>query len=311
MNCAVLLLVFNRPDKTAEVFESVRAARPPRLYVSADGPRSDRPGESERCVAVREIVSKVDWPCELSTLFREHNLGCKLGVSSGIGWFFEHESEGIILEDDVLPEPGFFKYCDELLERYRDDDRVGAISGCNFLSGRLSMPESYFFSRYCHIWGWATWRRNWKDYDAALPDWPAWDRAGGLERIFADPAAASYWRRAFGAVHRGEIDTWDYQWQFHLWRSGSLCAVPARNQTSNLGFDGDATHTVSDMPAFALNSPAGPLSFPLVHPDSVDRSEQADQLNDRHVYGFSTTRKLKAEVMRLARRIFPGTKAAG
>lgn len=303
MKSAVLLIAFNRPDKTRQVFAAIRVAQPRRLYVAADGPRAGRDGEGARCREVRAIASAVDWPCQLTTLFRDVNLGCKRAVSSGINWFFEHEEAGIILEDDVLPQPGFFEYCDELLDRYATDQRVAAISGCNFLGNRYRIPESYFFSRYCHIWGWATWRRSWREYDVGMAQWPAWDAAGNLERIFPDPLAASYWRNAFSAVHRGEIDTWDYQWQFSCWRRRALAAVPARNQTTNLGFDGDATHTTAAVPGFVLDSPSRPLAFPLVHPATVEREVAADRINDVHVYGFSLANRLKARAGGIARRL--------
>ena len=168
MNSAVLFVIFNRPETTARVFEAIRSARPPRLYVAADGPRTSRSGEADRCRLVREIASRVDWTCELHTLFREANLGCKLGVSGAIDWFFQSETEGIILEDDVVPLASFFGLCDELLETYRDDPKVFAVSGCNLVSSVYRPNHSYFFSRYCHVWGWATWRRAWEHYDVPM-----------------------------------------------------------------------------------------------------------------------------------------------
>ena len=152
----VLFLVFNRPDTTAQVFEAIRQAKPPRLYVASDGAREDKEGELEKVKQVREIVSQVDWNCEVKTLFRDKNLGCKIAVSSAIDWFFEQEEMGIILEDDCLPHPTFFRFCQELLERYRDDERIGMISGNNFQFGRKCTDYSYYFSMYSHIWGWAS-----------------------------------------------------------------------------------------------------------------------------------------------------------
>ncbi len=183
MQSPILLLVFNRPDTTRQVFETIRAARPPRLYVAADGPRPGRAGEAERCAEVRELTTQIDWPCELKTLFRNENLGCKIGVSSAIDWFFQNEPEGIILEDDVVPLPSFFLYCDVLLDRYRNDIRVGVISGSNLVSNHLMLEESYFFSRYNHIWGWASWRRAWDHYDVTMASWPEWRNNRGLQNI--------------------------------------------------------------------------------------------------------------------------------
>jgi len=290
----VLFLVFNRPETTRLVFDAIKAARPPKLYIAADGPRGTRPGEAARCEEVRGIVALVDWTCEVHTLFRERNLGCRSAVSSGITWFFSHEIEGIILEDDVLPVASFFDYCDELLERYRDDRRVAMISGCNLVSGHFKAPESYFFSRYNHIWGWASWRRVWQHYDLEMTEWPAWRDANGLARISGgNRLFDSFWRDTFNAAYQGKIDTWDYQWTFTCWRLGCLGILPTFNQTHNLGFGIDATHTTANVPDFVAASPARPLSFPLIHPQAVRRELRADAAIDSRVYGINAINALK------------------
>jgi len=180
----LLFLVFNRPEPTARVFERIRAMRPATLYVSADGPRAGRDGEYDACRKVREIVKNVDWDCDTKYLFHDSNLGCKKGVSTGITWFFENEAEGIVLEDDCLPDPSFFQFCSELLTRYRDDGRIGLIAGTNYL-GESECEDDYFFSRHCPIWGWASWRRAWSRYDLAMRDWPEFKRRGFLQVSFA------------------------------------------------------------------------------------------------------------------------------
>ncbi len=147
MKSPVLFLIFNRPDTTAKVFEAIREARPPKLYIAADGPRPNRAGEKDRCEVTRAIATQVDWPCEVKKLFRDENLGCGKAVSEAITWFFENEPEGIILEDDILPHPDFFPYCDEMLEKYRDNDRVGIISGHNHIYRDLNRESSYGFLR--------------------------------------------------------------------------------------------------------------------------------------------------------------------
>jgi hypothetical protein len=285
MRSPVLFLVFSRPDTTAQVFERIRAAKPPRLYVSADGPRAGRAGEMEACLAVREIATKVDWPCELKTLFQERNLGCKIGVSTGISWFFEQESEGIILEDDVLPVPSFFGYCDELLERYRFDERVGMISGSNLVSSRVKSEDSYFFSKIPLIWGWAAWRRSWQQYDVSIAEWPAWNQSGGLEKLFpGKPLVSSYWRDAFQRVIQGKLNTWDYQLMFARWRYGGLTIIPANNLTDNLGYGLNATHTSQNKPACLLESPAIDLALPLKHPEEIQAKDAQDLLIFKHVH---------------------------
>lgn len=193
MHSAVLFLVFNRPDTTRQVLDSIRQARPPRLYVAADGAREDRPGERERCERVRGIATDVDWPCEVHTLFRARNLGCKTAVSGGISWFFEQEEEGIILEDDVLPDQSFFVFCEELLERYRHEAKVTMISGDYFHGNNHQPTASYFFSRYTHIWGWASWRRAWQHYDREMAQWPS------LIRPLSSNRRCSFQLQSFGA----------------------------------------------------------------------------------------------------------------
>lgn len=285
MRSPILFLVFNRPDTTTKVFERIRAAKPPRLYVAADGPRDGREGELAACQQVRDIATQVDWPCELKTLFQERNLGCKIGVSTGISWFFEQEPEGIILEDDVLPVPSFFGYCDELLEKYRLDENVGMISGSNLVSSKVNCEESYFFSRIPLIWGWASWRRSWQQYDVALQDWPAWDRSGGLQKLFPNkPLVISYWRDAFNRVFDGKLNTWDYQLMFTRWRNGGLTIIPKNNLTDNLGYGANATHTSQHKPACLLDSPVAELNLPLNHPTKIQANDARDFLIFKHVH---------------------------
>jgi hypothetical protein len=291
---SLLFLVFNRPDTTRKVFEAIRAGRPPRLYVAADGPRKNRLGEAGLSEEVRSIATGVDWPCEVKTLFRDENLGCKRGVSSGIDWFFEHESEGVILEDDVLPIQTFFPFCDELLERYRNDHRVAMITGCNLVARYCNRGSSYLFSRYNHIWGWASWRRAWQYYDVTMAEWPAWRDAHGLAKMpGATPSFAAYWRYAFDTAYGNRIDTWDYQWTFACWRVGALTAMPVFNQTQNLGFGAGATHTTGAAPDFIEEAVSRPLAFPLNHPHGVQQDLYIDKKIDSIIFKINLFTLLK------------------
>lgn len=276
----VAFIIFNRPDTTERVFAEIANARPPKLLVVGDGPRSTRPGEADRVAATRAIIDKVDWPCEVLTNYSDVNLGCKRRVSSGIDWVFENVEEAIILEDDCLPDSSFFRFCEEMLERYRHDQRIGMISGDNFQFGRRYGGDSYYFSKYVHIWGWATWRDRWRgSYDVYMARWPLVRDNGRLQDLVLDEDEADYWAAIFERVHQGEIDTWDYQWVFANWVEGRLSVLPSVNLISNIGFGVDATHTTSVSPLSDL--PTEAMQFPLLHPGLRARSGSADRFSDR------------------------------
>jgi hypothetical protein len=302
MRSAVLLLVFNRPDTTRQVFEAIRAARPPRLYVSADGPRRNKDGESSICEEVRRLATAVDWPCEVKTMFREKNLGCRLGVSTGISWFFEQEEEGIILEDDVLPLPGFFNYCDELLEKYRNDERIGTIGGCNLISNLSNPTASYFYSIYSNIWGWASWRRVWKHYDVEMKAWPTWRKQDRLSKYLGrNRMVNTYFQRCFDITHKGNLNTWDYQLSFTCFSLGLLTIIPSYNQIRNLGFGLDGTHmnAGTPIPSYIAESIPHPITFPLSHPVYVKRNEEMDALLDSVLHRVSSFDILKDRIKSL------------
>jgi cephalosporin hydroxylase len=271
---AILFLIFNRPGLTSRVFETIRAARPPRLYVAADGPREGVPQDNELCRQARTITESVDWPCTVSRLYAGKNLGCKLGCSSAISWFFEHEAEGIILEDDVLADPSFFGFCSELLERYRDDERIMHIAGNNFQYGRQRGDGSYYFSLYNHIWGWASWRRAWRHFDLDLKRLPAYLVEDRIGEVLERPEARRFWLYQFVLSHSGEIVGWDYQWTFAIWERGGLAILPNVNLTANIGFGPQAVHC-QDADNNLANMARQPIGR-LRHPTSRSRDVAAD-----------------------------------
>lgn len=283
VNSPVTMIIFNRPDTTASVFAEVARARPGKLLVIADGPRADRPGEAEQCAATRKIIEQVDWPCEVLTNFSDTNLGCKARVSSGLDWVFDTVEEAIILEDDCVPHPSFFRFCDELLEYYKADERVMAISGDNFQDGNVRGAASYYFSRYCHVWGWASWRRAWQHYDVAMTGWPMTRDHGLLREILDNPNQVRRWSKTFDIIHSGVVDTWDVQWMYTCWRRHGLSIIPNVNLISNIGFRPDATHTKNETDRFAA-LPAHPMNFPLQHPLVVTRDIEADLYTERHMF---------------------------
>ena len=292
MKAAVLFIVFNRPSATRLAFEAIRAARPPRLYIAGDGPRAHARGEEALCSLARQIATQVDWPCELRTRFSDTNHGCR-GVANSLSWFFNHEEEGIIIEDDVVPLPSFFDYCEELLDRYRHVPEVGLIVGSNYIQRAYSAPQSYFFTSYFHVWGWATWRRTWNLYDGALTSWPAWLAEGGFGEHFSDPKERAYWQQVLQDVYDRKIDTWAYQLMFMCWRLRLLVAYPNVNLVENIGFGDEATHTKGDVPLYVVESPPSPIRFPLTHPPLLAKNDAADREIWRRVYHRSFRVKLR------------------
>lgn len=279
----VAFLIFNRPETTERVFAEIARARPPKLLVIADGPRADRAGEAERCRAARAIIERVDWDCEVLRNFSDTNLGCRARVSSGLDWVFGQVESAIVLEDDCLPHPDFFRFCEDLLERYRDDERIAHISGTNFLPRPYPNGESYHFSRYTHVWGWASWRRAWRNYDVTMSAWPRIRDDRWLDGMFGRSQQARYWRWLFENVYRKEIDTWDYQWLFANWTQNALSIVPSRNLVSNIGFGASATHTRRKSTLSGRDT--ADLAWPLQHPAHVMPDASSDAGIARMFFG--------------------------
>ncbi|MCP9820629.1 glycosyltransferase family 2 protein [Synechococcus sp. Cruz-9H2] len=246
------------------------------------------------------IVGSIDWPCEVKMLYSEMNQGCRVGVNRAISWFFEHVEEGIILEDDCVPHPDFFPYCAELLERYRDDQRIWCISGNNFQDGQWRGDGSYYFGRIPLIWGWASWRRCWQHYDVDLQRWPALRDSGLLETIFEDPLERQFWRDIWEHLcSEGVPDTWDYQWTLTCLRNGGLTSLPNRNLVSNVGFGADATHTTVERDPTAIAEGLGEL----VHPSFVLRDAAADRYTFDHHFGGASMRRSRELVPRIKARL--------
>jgi len=269
----ILLIIFNRPDTAEKVFNEIKKIKPKKLFVSADGPRENKPGEKEKCLATRKIIDQVDWECEVYKKYSDVNLGCKLGVSSGIDWFFKNVEQGIILEDDCLPAQSFFKFCEELLEKYKNNEKIMMISGDNFQNSRQRGDGSYYFSKFSHIWGWATWRRAWKYYDVSMTDYPKFKQEEKINAIWNKKYIRKYWTNIFDQVYENKIDTWDYQWAFSIWKMDGLCVIPNYNLISNIGFRDDATHTKS---ANKLANQKIQSMDIIKHPFKIEQNKKAD-----------------------------------
>lgn len=240
-NTPILFLIFNRPSTTERVFEKIREIQPKQFFIAADGPREGDERDKINCRMARAIASNVDWECEVHTLLREENLGCGLGVSQAVSWFFEHVEEGIILEDDCLPNNSFFQFCQEALEKYRFNQNIFHICGSNYQYGKWRGEGDYYFSKLPHIWGWATWKRAWDKYEFAI------DGEDSL-LLKAYPLKEcrilhQEWDRIFRGFRANGVDTWDYQWLLSCWKYGGITIIPNKNLIFNLGFGDQATHT--------------------------------------------------------------------
>lgn len=258
----VLLTIFNRPTQTRQVFEKIREQQPTYLYIAADGPRPHVPTDAVQCQAARNTIH-VDWACTVKTRYLDKNLGCGLAMSSAITWFFTHEEYGLILEDDCVPEPSFFIFCEQMLQKYAHTPTIGMVTGSKLTP--IQFKESYGFSRYPHIWGWATWRDRWQHYDYAMTQWPALRNSKTFYQLFPNWFTRTHWRLIFDAVYTGKVNTWDYQWMLTCLTKDWLAVVPNENLIQNIGFGlPDATHTsYSHQIGDRLTAT---LRFPLSHP---------------------------------------------
>lgn len=296
----VVLIIFNRPELTKRVFQEIRNVKPTALYVIADGPRKTRPVENERCIYTRDIIETVDWECKVYKNYSDINLGCKKRISSGINWVFENTEEAIILEDDCLPHLTFFQYCEELLQKYREDERVMMISGNNLFRRSNIAEYSYYFTSFNHIWGWATWRRGWQHYDLEMKKWPKLKNSGFLLEIVKDPKSVHYWNTILQEVYDGKINTWAHQWLFAGWVNNKLNIIPSKNLVSNIGFGVDSTHTTEKDHPFS-NLPSVEMEFPLSHPPEVIRNMKSDLHETKTVHRFGMREKSVRFVKKLLR----------
>jgi len=248
MKTPVLFLGFNRPDLAEKVLKRLRQCGVEEIHFALDGPRPDREEDRDKCAQMRALVEGADWVQRKRVLAREENLGCGRAVSSAISWFFEDVAAGIIVEDDCLPDPSFFTFCETMLERHATDAAVWSVAGTTLLPDCISVRASHYFSKYMGIWGWATWRRAWQSYDfdfsSRTPDeWRAL-----VSGKSADAIERAYWLHLLDLMMEGKIDTWDFQVQFSSWKADGVHLTSSRNLVENLGFRPDATHTTQASP---------------------------------------------------------------
>ncbi|MCX6159375.1 MAG: nucleotide-diphospho-sugar transferase [Ignavibacteriota bacterium] len=293
----ILFLIFNRPDTTEKVFEKIREIKPKYFYVSADGARENKPGEYEKCELAKSVLKKVDWECEVNVNFSEINLGCKEGVTKGINWFFENTEYGIILEDDCLPDISFFNFCKVMLERYKDDKRVMHIGGVNFQDTNKRGNKSYYYSRFCHVWGWATWKDRWAKYDVNMAGYNDDKYYSISESIIKDKEIIDYYKRLLDTVRDNKLDTWDFQWVWTVWKNDGVSIIPNVNLVKNIGFGEEATHTVSTSSKISELSTGRITEFDFN--DSIEPDAEADRYTYYHKIRKSKFEKLTEVIKKL------------
>ncbi len=290
-NTPILFLIFNRPVETQVVFDRIKEIKPSKLYVAADGAREGNYSDIINLELCKNIINQIDWNCELVTLYRDKNLGCGKAVSQAITWFFKQVEQGIILEDDCAPNNSFFVYCEELLSKYQNDENVYHIGGCNFQEGIKRGEASYYFSSVAHVWGWATWRRAWEKYDLDISDYPKFVSEKKINHYFEKETVKKYWLSKFESVYKKEVDTWDYQWTYTIYKNKGLAIIPNENLVNNIGFGENATHTyhVGKYDMMLTKE----IDLPLIHTKTKSIFKEADNyflfVFDNHIVTTSKT----------------------
>jgi FkbM family methyltransferase len=303
LHTPVLFLIFNRPNTTIQVFEQIRKIKPAHLYVAADGPRDYKFGEKEITDSVKQIVlSGIDWECKVKTLFRDENLGCGKAVSQAIDWFFENVEEGIILEDDTLPDLSFFNYCESMLKKYNDNEQVMHISGCYFFKNYESIlpnSPSYYFSKHIHVWGWATWKRAWQNYSFLIKNFKT--ENNDLKNYYG--RYSKFWSQVYSETYENKIDTWDYQWMYTVFLNNGIAINPTSNLIKNIGFDEYATHTKNSNSIY--NSIPTDTIHKIIHPNKIKIDKRRDELYYKEYLNIMSQNKwmLKNTLKKLYKRI--------
>lgn len=304
----ILFLVFNRLDTTKLVFEKIREVKPKQLFIGSDGAREGVDGEKEKVELVRKyILDNIDWACEVKTLFRDKNLGCGHAPAQAITWFFEQVEYGIILEDDCVPHVYFFTFCELLLEKYKDNSEIYAITGCRFQNKKYG-TASYYFAYYFHVWGWATWRRAWQQFDFDLKDYREFIASNQIKEIALNDEQEQFWKTTFERLLEYRDDVWDYQWMYKIYRNKGLVVAPNVNLVSNVGWGTEATHTFDKLNHLSNRKTESILK--LIHPDKIYRNKAADNFYFETAMAFKTTLKekfmykIKLELQKIKNQFF-------
>jgi hypothetical protein len=304
-------MIFNRPAATAAVVRAIAKLEPKFLYIAADGARSHIEQDTENCRLAKQIIeTEIKWNCEVKKLYRLQNLGCKKAVSSAITWFFQHVESGIILEDDTVPNSSFFSYAANALNKYDRHLSVMHVSGTNFRAARSRNLSKPFFSKYPQVWGWATWKRAWENYDVSMADWPAFNNSKQFKNWCLHKTEREYWTKIFDSVYNGNIDTWDYQWVYTMIKNNGLSLVPAKNMVTNIGFNADATHTKIYDANFA-NLPAYEYNSLKDKSPQLSANKKADEWVFNNVYNKSKKHNAHSSLIKIRNKITKLSKSLG
>lgn len=277
----ILILVYNRSKYINKLLEILRKLNAQNIYVSFDGAKKHKE-DVNKCKEVTRSINNINWKCNLYKNFLNKNYGCKLGVSKGLDWFFSKVKQGIIIEDDCIPSQDFFYFCEWSLNTYKHDKRVGGITGNNFLNNKVKLKDSFYYSKYAHCWGWATWRRTWKNYDKSVKFWENFKLSEKWEYFFLNHREKKYWEKIFNNVVNYSLDSWAYPWMLCIWKNEQLIITPKKNLVLNIGFNKDATHTNSKIHNFYYK--VSKLKKPYVAPKKIIVNERADNYVFRNHY---------------------------
>jgi len=299
MNTPVLLIIFNRPDKVKALIESLSKVKPTQIYISADGPRKHIPSDMVNCAKAREYAQLIDWPCDIHTNFLDENVGVDLGMEEAMNWFYANVDEGIICEDDCIPNPDFFTFCSTLLESYRYDEKVMLISGTNFQDGIVRGSGSYYFSNY-PTWGYAMWKRTWDKFDSNLDGLENFVKYNKIDTILKDPTQKKYWLNFFKKIRVKKYNFTDTRLLFSIWNNYGLTVIPNKNLVQNIGFDSEATHSVTGSKERSINlSNLGDIKFN----DTIVADERADNYFFKKIHDVSLFKKIYNKILQHIIRI--------
>jgi hypothetical protein len=272
----ILYLIFNRLDSTEITFSSISKIKPKKLFIAADGPRIGNEFDEINCRLVREFVLlNINWDCEVQTLFRDNNLGCGKAVSSAITWFFSKVEQGIILEDDCLASNSFFYFCENLLDKYTNNNKITHIGGHNQQCGYIRNFSDYYFSKFSNIWGWATWKRAWDMYDF---------NEMNFKELLVHPESNLFPVSLISDLIKNNIDTWDIQWVYYNFINNNFSIIPNFNLVDNIGFNSYATHTKFSKPGYFKKNNNRELYFPLDHPKRIKFNKIADEFTASYIH---------------------------